>query len=319
MRVLVTGGAGFIGSNFVRHFLEKHPGDEVAVLDALTYAGNLDSLNDLKGPRFTFIKGDVRDEKSVDKAMKGCEEVVHFAAETHVDRSIVDPAPFISTDVVGTGVMLKVASAHGIKKFVHISTDEVYGTIDKGTFRETDPLAPRNPYSASKAAAEMLARSFFTTYGFPAVITRSSNNYGPYQHPEKLIPRFITNLLNGKKVPVYGEGRQIRDWLYVKDNCEAIDVVRQRGKPGEAYNIGGECEKPNIEVTRTILKLLGKGEEMIEHVEDRKGHDFRYALSNDKIRKLGWAPSTPFGEGLKNTVEWYVKNEWWWKPLLKGS
>lgn len=314
VRMLITGGAGFIGSNFVRHIAGRYPDYEIAVLDSLTYAGNTNNLKDLMD-RIRFIKGDIRDEAIVDSAVKGCDQIVHFAAETHVDRSITDPRPFLTTDVIGTSYLLEAAVKYGIEKFVHISTDEVYGSAHRGSFTETDPLRPSNLYSASKAGAEMLIFPYNNTFGLPVVVTRSSNNYGEYQHPEKFIPRSITNILTGKKIPVYGNGMNVRDWIYARDNCEAIDVVRLKGKNGEAYNLGGECERTNIEVAHMILSFLGKTDDGIEYVPDRPGHDYRYSLSNEKVRKLGWKPTTPFEEGLKRTVEWYVKNEWWWKPL----
>ena len=312
-KVLITGGAGFIGSTFVKMMLSK--GNEIVVLDALTYAGNKDNLKSILD-KITFIHGDIRNRKDVENAMKGCEEVAHFAAETHVDRSITDPEPFLSTDVLGTGILLDVARKLDVKKFLHVSTDEVYGSIKEGKFTEEDPFRPNSPYSSSKAGGDLLARAFYKTYGMPVLVVRPSNNYGPNQHPEKLMPLFITNLLMDKKVPVYGKGANVRDWLFVEDCCKGIMTVMDKGNFGEAYNIGGECEKINMEVTRIILKLLGKTDGMINYVEDRKGHDFRYALSNDKIRKLGWSPTTPFDEGMRKTVEWYKSNSWWWKPRV---
>jgi len=320
MRVLITGGAGFIGSNFVRMMLERYPDYEIVNLDKLTYAGNLDNLKDVeKNPRHSFIKGDVCDREVVAKVMKDCDFVVHFAAETHVDRSIIDAGSFIETDVKGTYVLLDEARKAGVKRFVQISTDEVYGSIEKGSFKETDALMPRNPYSASKAGADRLAYSFFTTYGVPVVITRTSNNFGPYQHPEKVIPLFVTNLLTDKKVPLYGDGLNERDWIYVLDNCEAIDLVLHKGKLGEVYNIGAGNEKKNIEITKMILKELGKDESMIDYVEDRLGHDRRYSLDCGKINKLGWKPKMSFEQGMKKTVQWYKENEWWWKKTKEGG
>lgn len=318
--VLVTGGAGFIGSCFVQQTLQKHPDWKVRVLDKLTYAGRLENLKEVeKNPNYSFVKGDICSEKTVSQAMKGVDMVVHFAAESHVDRSIARSIEFLETNVTGTYRMLDAAREANIAKFVMISTDEVYGQIMQGSFKETDVLNPRNPYSASKAGADRLAYSFFTTYNLPVVITRSSNNYGPNQFPEKLIPLFVTNLLRDKKVPVYGTGMNVRDWLHVSDNCNAIDLVLQKGRSGEAYNIGGDNEYPNIEITRMILAQLGKGDEMIEFVEDRKGHDLRYSLDCGKIKKeLGWEPKIPFEKGLKDTVSWYRDNAWWWKPLVKA-
>jgi len=318
MKILVTGGCGFIGSNFIRYMLGKYPDVEIVNLDALTYAGNTENLKEIKNePRYRFIHGRVEDAERVEETLDGVEAVVHFAAESHVDRSILDAAPFIKTNVLGTQVLLNSALKHEIKKFVHISTDEVYGALgEEGVFRETDPFRPRSPYAASKAAADLLVQSYFTTYGLPVCIARPSNNYGPYQFPEKLIPLMITNLIEGKKVPVYGQGLNVRDWLFIEDNCTAIDLILEKGKPGEAYNIGGKCEKRNIEVVREVLKVMGKGEEMIEFVPDRPGHDFRYALDNTKIESgLGWRPSISFQEGIRRTVKWYQDHPEWWRPL----
>jgi len=318
MKILVTGGCGFIGSNFIRYMLRKYPDLEIVNLDALTYAGNTENLREIENEaRYRFVHGRVEDAERLEEALEGVEAVVHFAAESHVDRSILDAAPFIKTNVLGTQVLLNSALKHGIRKFVHISTDEVYGALgEEGVFKETDPFRPRSPYAASKAAADLLVQAYFTTYGLPVCIARPSNNYGPYQFPEKLIPLMITNLIEGKKVPVYGQGLNVRDWLFVEDNCQAIDLILEKGKPGEAYNIGGKCEKHNIEVVREVLKVMGKSEEMIEFVPDRPGHDFRYALDNAKIEsELGWNPATSFEEGIRRTVEWYTNNPHWWKPL----
>jgi len=318
-KILVTGGCGFIGSNFVRHMLQKHKDIEITNLDKLTYAGRLESLNDIENDsRYSFIKGDICDAAVVESAMRGCDALLNFAAETHVDRSIADANSFLYSNFIGVRVLLEQAKKKGIEKFVQISTDEVYGQALKGSFKETDKLNPRNPYSAAKAAGELLAMSYFSTFGLPVTVTRSSNNYGMFQFPEKVIPLFVTNLLEGKKVPLYGEGKQIRDWLFVLDNCEAIDAVLQKGKAGEIYNAGGGNEIANIELTKTILEELGKGNEMIEKVPDRLGHDFRYSLDCNKIKKeLGWEPQTNFKKGLKQTVKWYVENQQWWKPLKK--
>jgi len=314
MRLLITGGAGFIGSNFVKHIIRKHPDYEITVLDKLTYAGNKNNLKeDMK--KIKFIKGDVCDKKIVGKLVKKSDIIVHFAAETHVDRSIIDAGSFVLTDVFGTYQLMEACKKFGIEKFVHISTDEIYGQIARGSFRETDKLEPRNPYSASKAGAELLAKSFYITHDVPVIITRSSNNFGPYQHPEKMMPLFITNAMQNKKLPLYGDGKNIRDWLHVTDNCSAIDLVMHEGKTGEIYNIGGDNERMNIEVTRLILKFLGKPESLIEFVKDRPGHDLRYSLDNTKIKKLGWRTELKFEEALKQTVEWYKENSWWWKPL----
>ena len=319
-KLLVTGGMGFIGSNFIRFMLKKHPDYQIVNLDKLTYAGNPENLRDIEHlDNYKFIKGDICDPEVVQEAMKGCDGVVHFAAETHVDRSIHDAGEFIKADVFGTFVLLERARREDIKRFVQISTDEVYGTIPpKKSSKEDDPLMPRNPYSASKAGADRLAYSYFATYALPVVITRSSNNFGPYQHPEKLIPLFVTNILRGKKVPLYGDGKNVRDWLYVLDNCEAIDLVLRKGKNGEVYNIGGRNEKENIVITMKILEMLGKDESWIEYVQDRLGHDRRYSLDWGKIkREMGWMPEIDFEERLKKTVEWYEENVGWWKKLLK--
>jgi dTDP-glucose 4,6-dehydratase len=319
MKILVTGGCGFIGSHFIKQHLQNNPQNEIVNLDKLTYAGRLENLKEVeKNPCYSFIKGDICNSSDAEKAMNGCDTVVHFAAESHVDRSIQSAAEFIKTDVVGTYILLEAARKKNIQKFVQISTDEVYGQILSGSFTEESLLMPRNPYSASKAAADRLAYSFFATYGLPVCITRSSNNYGSHQFPEKVIPLFVTNLIRGKKVPVYGTGKNIRDWLYVKDNCEAIESVLKKGRKGEVYNIGGGNEKTNMELTKMLLEKFGFGEEMIEFVEDRKGHDLRYSLNYNKIsEELGWKPKTPLEKGIKETVSWYRNNEWWWKGLVK--
>ncbi len=319
MKLLVTGGCGFIGSNFVRLHLEKNPQDELVNLDKLTYAGRKENLADIEGNKnYTFVQGDICSRKDVAKAMQDCEAVINFAAETHVDRSIEESGAFLQTNFVGVKVLLDQAKEQNVKKFIQISTDEVYGQVVEGSSGESDRLDPRNPYSAAKAAGELLAMSYFTTYNLPVVVTRSSNNYGPFQFPEKVIPLFITNLIRGKKVPLYGEGKNIRDWLYVADNCEAIEAILQKGKAGEVYNVGGNEELQNIELTKKILAELGKGEEMIQRVTDRLGHDLRYSLDCGKIEKeLGWKAKTAFEKGLKETVEWYKKNENWWKEMVK--
>ncbi len=319
MRIMVTGGCGFIGSNFIRQHLEKNPGDEIVNLDKLTYAGRRENLSDLEEKEsYKFVRGDICSENDVEQAMKGCNAVVNFAAESHVDRSIEDSDAFAKSNFFGVKVLCDQARKQNVEKFVQISTDEVYGQIAEGSFKETDMLNPRNPYSAAKAGGELLAMSYFTTYGLPVVVTRSSNNYGMFQFPEKLIPLFITNLLRGKNVPLYGEGKNVRDWLFVLDNCEAIGLVLEKGRNGEVYNIGGNQELQNIELTKKLLAGLGKGEEMIERVEDRPGHDLRYSLDCSKIEaELGWKPKTGFEQGLKETVKWYKENEAWWKPLVK--
>ncbi|MBI4018215.1 MAG: dTDP-glucose 4,6-dehydratase [Candidatus Aenigmarchaeota archaeon] len=308
--VLVTGGAGFIGCNFVR-FLVKE-GHEATVLDKLTYAGSMENLKDVKG-RINFIKGDIAEKRDAEKAIKGCEIVVNFAAETHVDRSIQDPEPFIRSNVFGMHALLDAARRHDVKKFIHISTDEVYGSAAKGFFIETDTLSPRNPYSATKAAAEQLGIAYANTYGIKLMITRSSNNYGPYQNAEKFIPKMITNALQNKQMPIYGAGKNIRDWIFVEDNCTGILAVIKKGRTGEIYNIGGGNEKRNIDAARTILKILGKPESLLTFVADRPGHDFRYALDTAKARKLGWKPAHTFEAGMKKTIEWYKNNTWFWQ------
>ncbi len=319
MTMLVTGGAGFIGSNFIRYMLAEHPETPIVNLDALTYAGNPESLRDVAdNPNYTFVKGDICDPGAVAAVFRNhpIDTVVHFAAESHVDRSIADGSTFVRTNVLGTFTLLDYAQKHGVRRFIHVSTDEVYGSTPEGSFVETDNLNPSSPYSSSKAGSDLLARSFFITHGLPVIVTRCTNNYGPYQFPEKLIPLFATNLLEGKKVPVYGSGKNIRDWLYVLDHCRAIDFVLQHGEPGEVYNIGGGAEKTNLEITAKILELLGKDESMIEYVPDRKGHDFRYSLDFGKLRALGWKPAYSFDDALAATVAWYAENDWWWRPLI---
>jgi dTDP-glucose 4,6-dehydratase len=315
MNLFVTGGAGFIGSNYVRHVLGASD-DQVTVFDALTYAGNLDNLRGLDDdPRFRFVKGDITDREAVLAAMDGHDAVVHFAAESHVDRSIASPDEFVHTNCDGTNVMCDVARRVGVERFLHISTDEVYGSINEGSFTEADRLGPRSPYSASKAASDLIALSYFTTYDLPVAVTRSSNNFGPYQFPEKVIPLFVTNLLEGEKVPLYGDGLNIRDWCYVDDNCAAVDLVLRRGTVGEVYNIGAGNEVPNRVLTETILDLTGHDASMIELVEDRLGHDRRYSIATDKVEALGWSPRHDFRTALENTVAWYRDNRWWWEPL----
>ncbi len=320
MKLLVTGGAGFIGSNFIRYWLEHHSDDQVVNLDALTYAGHLESLKDVEGDsRYRFIKGDITDPEVVKQAMQEVDVVVHFAAESHVDRSVVDPLVFVKTNVLGTAVLLDAALDTKVKRFHHVSTDEVYGDLksDEPPFAPNTPYDPRTPYSASKAGSDHLVRAYFKTYGLPVTISNCANNYGPYQDPEKLIPRFMTNLLEGKKVPLMGRGENIREWLHVVDHACAIDTVLAKGQAGETYLVQGE-ERLNIEVTRAILNHLGMDESMIEYVPHRLGHDFRYANDGSKVRQLGWEPKHKFDEWLEKTVEWYKANEWWWKPLKQG-
>lgn len=318
-RILVTGGAGFIGSNFARYLLELGA-CEVVVLDKLTYAGNLANLAGLAGqPGFRFIHGDIADPAVVAEAMDGCDAVVNFAAETHVDRSLLEPAAFIQTNVHGTYVLLETALRAGVERFVQVSTDEVYGEVLTGRSRESDPLRPRNPYSASKASGDLLALAYYASYGLPVMVTRGANTYGPYQHPEKFIPLSVTNLLEGRPIPVYGDGRQERDWLHVRDHCRAIALVLARGEPGQVYNVGAGNHRPNLEVARAIVRLLELPEEMIQHVTDRPGHDRRYAVDASKIEALGWAPEIPFEAGLAETVRWYETNRDWWMPLKSGQ
>lgn len=316
-RLLITGGAGFIGSNFIRLILGKYPDYKITNLDKLTYCGNLENLKDVeKNKNYTFVKGDITDEALVAKLVKDCDIIIHFAAESHVDRSIKDPSEFLKTNIFGTFTLLEAAKKRGVERFIQISTDEVYGSIVKDYSKEGDPLEPNSPYSATKAGADLLARSYFVTFKLPVIITRSSNNFGPYQYPEKIIPLFITNLLANKKVPVYADGMNMRDWLYVEDNCEAIDVVMHKGAPGEIYNIGVGREITNMELTRGLLGILGKTESSIEYVKDRPGHDKRYALDIAKVKTLGWSPRHSFADALKLTVEWYKNNQTWWNRLV---
>jgi len=315
--VLVTGGAGFIGSNFVRYAIANHPDWHVTTLDKLTYAGRMENLRDvIDNPRHTFVKGDIADRDVAAPLVHKANYVVHFAAETHVDRSILHAADFITTDVIGTFVLLEAArEARNLKTFVQISTDEVYGSVPEGSSVETDELRPRNPYSASKAGADRLAYSYWATHDVPVIVTRASNNYGPNQFPEKVIPLFITNAMENLPVPLYGDGQNVRDWLHVEDHCRGVDMLLTKGVPGQVYNIGGGNEVKNVDLTHRILEILGKPASLIQPVEDRKGHDRRYSLSTDKLRKMGWAPVHDFAEGLRETVKWYQENQWWWRPI----
>ncbi len=321
MKILVTGGCGFIGSNFIRYWSKAHPDDQVINFDKLTYAGHLSSTKDFAdNPSYKFIQGDICDEELVSQAMEGVDTVVHFAAESHVDRSVLDPMVFIKTNVLGTGILLNTALKHSVKRFHHVSTDEVFGQLKPGEdpWTEDSKYMPRTPYSASKAGSDHLVRAYFETYGLPVTITNCANNFGFYHDPEKLIPRFITNLLLDKKVPLMGKGENIREWLFAEDHARAIDLVIQKGEIGETYCVGGEA-KTNLEVTKAILKFLGKDESWIEYVEHRLGHDFRYGLDDAKLRKLGWKPEHDFDTWLEKTVKWYQDNKWWWEPLLKDK
>jgi dTDP-glucose 4,6-dehydratase len=329
MKLLVTGGAGFIGSNFIRHIFITYPKYQIVNLDALTYAGNLENLQDIAeteggGPqaRYQFIKGDIGDAALVNRIVaSGIDAIVNFAAESHVDRSIDNAGVFVSTNVLGTQVLLDAALRHKVGRFIQISTDEVYGSLGtEGKFVETTPLAPNSPYSASKAGADLLVRSYFETFKLPALITRCSNNYGPYQFPEKLIPLFITNALADQQLPLYGDGLNVRDWIHVADHCAAIDRVLHQGRPGEIYNIGGNCEKTNREITHTILNELDKPETLIKHVKDRPGHDRRYAIDCTKLcQELGWSQKYDFQSGMKKTIRWYLDNQQWWTRVKSGE
>jgi dTDP-glucose 4,6-dehydratase len=322
MKLLVTGGAGFIGSNFIRHIRQEHPDWQITNLDKLTYAGNLENLKDIQDqPGYDFVKGDIADRKLVDKLLsQGFDVIVNFAAESHVDRSILDASPFIETNVKGTQVLLEGGKKHGIQRFIQVSTDEVYGSTDRGRFTEESPLAPSSPYSASKTAADLLCRAYFKTHHLSAIITRCTNNFGPYQFPEKLIPLAVTNALEDKPIPVYGDGLNIRDWIFVSDHCRALDIVIQKGQPGEIYNIGGGNEKTNLELIRKLLELLNKPQSLIQFVTDRPAHDRRYALDCTKITKeLSWKPAYSFEKALSATVDWYLKSESWWRAIKSGE
>jgi len=317
MRLLVTGGAGFIGSNFIRYIIKKYPRYKVINLDKLTYAGNLDNLKDIENnSNYTFIKGDICDRRIINELAGDVDAILNFAAQTHVDRSIIDASDFIRTNIDGTYNLLEATKKYNISRLIQVSTDEVYGSIGEGSFTERSPLSPSSPYAASKAAADMLVHSYRVTFNLPVIIARSTNNFGPYQYPEKIIPLFITNALEDKPIPLYGDGMNVRDWLYVIDNCEAIDLILHRGKEGEIYNIGGGNELRNIELTRMVLKILGKPESLIQPVKDRPGHDRRYSLDSSRIeRELGWTPGFDFERVLEETVKWYVDNQWWWRKL----
>ena len=318
MRLLVAGGAGFIGSNYVRHRLAVHPEDTVTVFDKLTYAGRRENLRDLPTDRVELVEADIADRDAVRAAVDGAGAVVNFAAESHVDRSIESPGEFIQTDVFGAFILLEAARDAGVRH-LQVSTDEVYGSIEDGSFTETSPLEPSSPYSASKAGGDLIVSAFHHTYGADALVCRASNNYGPFQHPEKLIPLCVLNALAGDPLPVYGDGRQVRNWLYVDDHCSGIDAVLERGEAGEVYNIGGPDELANMDVVKRILELTGRDESLIEHVTDRPGHDRRYSLASDKVQGLGWSAAIAFDEGLERTVAWYRDNEWWWEAIRSGE
>jgi len=320
--LLVTGGAGFIGSNFARYMLRKYPDYRVTVYDKLTYAGNLENLRDLQAdPRFSFVRGDIADAAAVDAAMREhqIDCIVNFAAETHVDRSLLEPGSFIMTDVYGTYVLLEAAKKYGVERYHQVSTDEVYGAKLEGRSVEADPLEARSPYSASKAGADLLVQSYYTSFSLPVTITRGANNIGPYQYPEKVVPLFVTNAIDDLPLPLYGDGLQVRDYQYVLDHCEAIDLVLHKGETGGIYNIGTGTEMRNIDMARLILRLLGKPESLIQPVRDRPGHDRRYSLDIGKIRALGWEPTHSCEEAIEKTVRWYVENEWWWRPIKSGA
>ena len=319
-RLLVTGGAGFIGSAFVRRMLGRHPEISIIVLDKLTYAGNLANLAAVEtDARYRFVRGDINDGKLVDELAGSVDAIVNFAAESHVDRSIHTPDAFIQTDVHGTFTLLEAARRHGHARYLQVSTDEVYGDVPSGSSLETDGVRPRSPYSASKAAGDLLVQAYRTTYGVPAMITRASNNFGPYQYPEKVIPLFVTNAIDGEPLPLYGDGQQIRDWIHVDDHCDAIEIVLDRGQPGEIYNVGGGNEVTNLDLTRRILDLTGRDMSLVRRVADRAGHDRRYSIDSTKMRGLGWAPARDFAEALRSTVEWYRAHEDWWRPLKSGE
>lgn len=321
MKIMVTGGAGFIGSNFIHYLLKTYNDIEVLNYDKLTYAGNLDNLIDVEdNSRYSFVKGDICDANLVENTIKkeSIDQIVNFAAESHVDNSINNPEVFIKTDVFGTYTLLEVCRKLDLEKYIQISTDEVYGSIEKGSFKETDPLNPSSPYSASKSSADLLVNSYYITYGLPVLITRSSNNFGPFQYPEKLIPLFIINAIHNESLPLYGDGLNVRDWLYVEDNCRAIDLIRNKGRIGEIYNIGAENEHNNLEITNIILEELRKTKSLIKYVRDRPGHDRRYSIDSTTIKKLGWKPklSLDFNNSMKKTIQWYVKNKSWWDKLI---
>ena len=316
MKILITGGAGFIGSNFIHYLLNKYSEYKIINLDKLTYCGNLANLEDIQhNPNYRFIKGDICESNVVNDILKDCDIAINFAAQTHVDRSIIDASEFVRTNVYGTYVLLEAAKKYNISRFIQISTDEVYGSRERGSFKEEDTLHPNSPYAASKAAADHLVGSYFVTYKLPVIIIRSSNNFGPYQYPEKIIPLFITNALENKKLPLYGDGLNIRDWLYVLDNCQAIDLVLHKGELGQIYNVAASNEQANLELTKLILEIISKTEDLIEYVPDRPGHDRRYSIDSNKISSLGWRPQYEFKQALQETIRWYQDNQAWWKKL----
>jgi len=321
MKLLITGGAGFMGSNFIKYILKKHPDWQVVNLDKLTYCGNLENLKEVsQSSNYTFVKGDIANREDVERAIgDGVDKIINYAAETHVDRSILEPDAFIKTDVFGTYTLLEAVKKYNVAQYIQISTDEVFGSIKEGSFSEESPFMPNSPYSASKAGGDHLCRAYFITYNLPVIITHSCNFYGPNQYPEKLIPLFITNLLERKKVPVYGKGDQVREWIFTEDHCRAVEFLMEKGRPGEVYNIGTGYEKQNIETTKFILNELGFDEDMIETVKDRPGHDVRYAINSQKLRGLGWKPEVDWEEGMRRTISWYKENEAWWKPLKSGE
>lgn len=315
-RILITGGAGFIGCNFVRYMLDAHKDYSLVVLDKFSFS-RPENLKDVMD-QIEFVQGDITKKEDVKKVVSGCDAILNFAAQTHVDRSIEEAGSFVLTEVLGTQLLVEAAKNENVERFVQISTDEVYGSIDSGFFKDTDPLNPRNPYAAAKAGADLVAKSYFVTFGTPIMITRSSNNYGPFQHPEKFIPTIITRAAQNQQIPLYGDGMNVRDWIFVLDNCRGIDTVLHKGKPGEIYHIAADNERRNIEIVKTILQLMSKPESLINFVKDRPGHDRRYALDTEKLRALGWKPEMKLEDGIKLTVEWYLKNESWWKTLLKN-
>jgi len=321
MRILITGGAGFMGSNFIKYILKKHPDWQVVNLDKLTYAGNLDNLREIENnENYTFVKGDIARAEDVAKAIgEGVDKIINYAAETHVDRSILEPDAFVKTDILGTYTLLEAVRKYNVAQYIQISTDEDFGSIKQGSFDEQSPFRPNSPYAASKAGADHLCRAYFKTYNLPIIVTHSCNFYGPNQYPEKIIPLFITNLLESKKVPVYGQGQQVREWIFTEDHCRAVEFIMEKGEPGEIYNIGTGHEKQNIETTQFVLQELGFGESMIEFVKDRPGHDWRYAINSQKLRGLGWQPQVGWEDGLRRTIKWYRENGDWWQKIKSGE